>query len=504
MNETRLREIASRCDELMQDDLAILERVAISWLHILNEHPTNLQRYRSVESPRSWRSDVSREVRGIAQIARNILRAAMADALMDERDENLAPAQVLLVSQLVNERQLEAEDDFYFGRIQQLLADRGVSSLLLMRNHLAGPDRELRRSARREGQRARLLLPHTAGWKDEAQFAAAMFRTRRELMRETRTSLETLRRAVVREAARQAVSDTSIATLRLHRQIENICRLVRPEVVIVTYEGHAWERCAWDAARRVRPDVLCAGYQHTVLWKNSHAAKRLLRSERFDPDLVLTVGDVTREILDQTLEGIPIATVGTHRRADGGKPPIDVGERPRRCLVLPEGIESECVILFKFAIQCAQRLPDVTFTFRLHPLLTFPMLAAKYAFLRTLPANVELSAVSIDDDFKRSAYCLYRGSSTVIYAVLAGLRPVYLAREGEMPFDPLYELNVWRRVVTKPEDFFTQVIEPGPEDASAQRIAREFCHRYVLPVQAAGLEPVLAFLDARQGASNAQ
>ena len=42
---------------------------------------------------------------------------------------------------------------------------------------------------------------------------------------------------------------------------------------------------------------------------------------------------------------------------------------------------------------------------------------------------------------------MYRGSSAVIQALMAGLKPIYLHRIGEIKIDPLYEIYDWREVV---------------------------------------------------------
>jgi len=81
-------------------------------------------------------------------------------------------------------------------------------------------------------------------------------------------------RIVLREAARHAVSSPTIANLRLHDQIRHLCTYVRPRVVLTLYEGHAWERCVWHAARQVDPTVLCAGTPKAVADEYRAAAER--------------------------------------------------------------------------------------------------------------------------------------------------------------------------------------------------------------------------------------
>ena len=69
--------------------------------------------------------------------------------------------------------------------------------------------------------------------------------------------------------------------------------------------------------------------------------------------------------------------------------------------------------------------------------------------LRQLPDNVSLSVERpLVQEFAQARYCLYRGSSAAMHAVLAGLKPYYLMRPGELPFDCLSGLGDWRETVT--------------------------------------------------------
>jgi len=122
--------------------------------------------------------------------------------------------------------------------------------------------------------------------------------------------------------------------------------------------------------------------------------------------------------------------------------------------VAPEGIESECLLLFNFAMEAAKKIPKINFIFRTHPVLPFTMLSKENANLALLPANCIVSDLpDINADFERCNFILYRGSSVALYAVLNGLRPVYYKLPDELSIDPLYLLNDWRFTVQDTKDF---------------------------------------------------
>jgi hypothetical protein len=79
--------------------------------------------------------------------------------------------------------------------------------------------------------------------------------------------------------------------------------------------------------------------------------------------------------------------------------------------------------------------------------------------------------------------------------VRACIKPYYLARPGELPFDCLFELADWRETVSSPEDLTNRMrlADPFTDSAAAGRAA-SFCERYVSPVRPAALNELLAMV----------
>ena len=118
------------------------------------------------------------------------------------------------------------------------------------------------------------------------------------------------------------------------------------------------------------------------------------------------------------------------------------------CLVLPEGIKSECDLLFEFSIECALSAPNIQFIWRLHPIISFESLVSQNIRLQQLPDNILISRETFEKDITRCGFALYRGTTAIVQAVLGGLRPVYLQKKDEMTIDPLYRMNKVRAKVS--------------------------------------------------------
>ena len=523
MTEEQYYRVARACDRLLRHPEATLEWVAIPWLHILNEHPVYLSRYGGLDghvTSQGWyeaaRSTLGRTVsRGymsayragwlVKHLSRTVRESTKQKEGLNEKGNppgtgsSAHGADVVIVSHLVNLDHLPLADDFYLGGLQRLLAERGLSSFLLLRNQTGRRTSELFDQARRDGPCSRELLPDVATVQEELGFLKRCMAARRQLRRTALDTSSWLEKQVARRASDTAVSGEVLANLRLHDQITGICRRFRPSIVITLYEGHAWERCVWHAARAGGAPVLCVGYQHTILRRRSHAVKRSLGHRGlYDPDAVLTVGELTRKALEASkeLEHIRIITFGTHRRERDLAP----AERPNLIpafLVFPEGIESECIYLFRYALECARRLPNVRFILRTHPVLPFEKIESAVKGFEAIPGNVDVSrSAPIEFDFKRSGYILYRGSSSVIYGILAGLKPFYVSRSDEMAIDPLDGLNHWREHVMSVDELIKRYAADQRRQMERRvqewKEAYRFCDMYVQPLSAAALDDMIA------------
>jgi hypothetical protein len=288
-----------------------------------------------------------------------------------------------------------------------------------------------------------------------------------------------------------------VANLRLHWSISEVCRLLTPKLVLTTYEGEACERLVWHAAHTNNRRPLCVGYQHARLLPRSHAIRRPIGAPGIecDPDVILTLGDIPHEVLARSpeLAAVRLIKYGSHRRpANLQVAPLEA--RPNRCLVLPDADPYESAILFEFAIECARQLPTLTFALRPHPGTNFDVLLPLAPGLRELPGNAGFSAGStLEQDCATARYCLYRGSSAAMQAVTAGIKPFYLSRTDELPFDPLAGLSGWRETVSSPAEFAARTRATRADSAAAHEAA-DFCNRYISALRPGAIQELLELI----------
>jgi hypothetical protein len=370
----------------------------------------------------------------------------------------------------------------------------GHSAVIALINHSGQPAASLA-SQWKESSVPRVILSVSLRFWEEVALHRRLKKESLRLRKLAKKEGPGLSRRVLARASEEGLANGSLTSLRRVSQFSALAARLQPKAIVVIHEGHAWERLAFAAARSVCPTVRCIGYQHAALFRLQHAIRRNLAHE-YNPDQILTAGTLGKAQLESTpgLNGIPISVLGSNRTFKGA---IINAERSDNsaCLVLPEGLASECHLLFEFSLDCAQASPEIQFIWRLHPVVTFKSLLAQNPKLRNLPRNIVLSQSTLEEDIACCRYALYRGTTAIVQAVMAGLRPIYLQLADEMTIDPLYELKVWRTHVKTIEDFHGVIRRDRDrllkDSESEFRFAEGYCRDFFKPLNPSALESAI-------------
>ena len=396
------------------------------------------------------------------------------------------------------------DNDFYYGDLQQRFARRGKRMLLLCGDTNAGEWQTFADAilASQDSER----IPELCLASPLAPLI--MFRLQLQSSRTLRGmaahATDPLVERVARMASLDVLSPTVTQTGLFFWIGQEVVRTWRPRAVITLYEGHGWEKCMWWGAKSQDPACKTIGYQHSVVFPEALSLTRPFVDvkERSVPDLVLSLGEATCNLMrpgheEHNSRVIPFGTFRYDGRFAGSAAPAG----RRYVLVIPEGLPFEIKTLFKFAYECARLLPSYTFVLRCHP--NYPIAEA----LSDLGLNVlDLPNVQASDrkdihaDFAKSSIVLYRGSSAVLYGVLAGLFPVYLHADEKFDSDPLYALQSWRKVCSTPEQF-AELVDDYENMSAAKRdvewqTAATYVSEYAVPVDEQRLDAFLAEIDS--------
>ncbi len=449
-----------------------MERVAIPWLHVVRENPVFLKKYKEIvnnkskvkDQIQSWIRVIKNKIWWFYQLGKSLL----ADRKLwhGQQDFN-SQIDILLVSHLINSAHAGQPDDFYFGNLPNELVVQGYNVVICLINHTKLSPAEIAKKWV-ESNVPRVILSEDLGILDEIDLHIKLKNESKRLKQLALMEPTGLLHRVIKRVTDEVLSSGAHSTMRMSKEIYALVSKMRPKLVVVTHEGHAWERIFFASARRAYPSVRCIGYQHAAVFRLQHALIRKLTSQ-YNPDHILTAGSISKCRLENEpdLKGIPISILGSNRNLNSDK--INAEREAmalegfnnltgRVCLVIPEGTLSECQILFDFSLQYAQLYPEIQFIWRMHPILPFELLKSQNGNFKNLPENITISGKTIEEDIARSRWALYRGSTAIIQAVVAGLRPVYLAIPDELTIDPLYEVGPGRVIVKSVAEFHEAIL----------------------------------------------
>lgn len=483
MNEDQYITLCNICDRLLLEPDAGPERIATPWLHVIRAHPTFLDSYAGIFGPQSA-SNTKRRIRTALSALRNLFKAVFSRGDRWSNVGELPPkCDVLFVSHLVNESFLGLEDDFYYGNVASMLADRGISATIALINYTDTSSLAIARRWR-QTKIPRVIFTPVLRFCEELALYRRSWAEARHLQAVSISQSSDLDRRVTTRASIEAASGGALAALRLGEQVKALVVRLQPRAIIVTYEGHSWERIIFASARVACPQIRCIGYQHAALFHLQHAVQRSI-GHKYNPDIILTSGKLaeTRLRTNPHMQHIRIETVGSNRslpRKSAGAPLIS-SEGYRTCLVLPEGIVSECNLLFGFALKCALIMPDIHFIWRLHPNLNHTFLTKLNNAFKDLPSNISMSKHSLAEDISRSEWALYRGSTAIVQAAVSGVHPVYFHQRGEISIDTLHDVAELRAQVLEPEDFKRLVLQADLAGTNTERI-HHYCEQMFTPM----------------------
>lgn len=495
ISEKQYLELCDACNRLLLLPESTLEMVAIPWLHVIREHPIVLEKYVSLFSPKSSIENIKARFFNKLVWFRQVFRAIKSDGLPWFGSDILPnDLDIIFISHLLNSNQYANTQDFYFGSIPDELIEKGRSVAIASLSHFRG-----HRSCFNENFKAnrvvRVFFSDSLKLRSEIALRIRVRKESKRLKKLAGIQKNSFNKRILNEASIQVLSGGAQTNLRLSQQIQILVKATNPKVIVSIFEGHAYERILFAAAREVNENICCVSYQHTGVFRMSNAIRNSL-APKYNPNIILTAGiDGKREIeTTLALSGIPVSVLGSNRGVVNDH--VEKSSSSKiQCLVLPEGFYSECLTLFDFSLSCALQIPEMEFIWRVHPSVSFENLRKKYSQFRTLPKNIIFSKSTLEEDIERCNWALYRGTTAIYKAVSAGLKPVYLKTTEKLTIDPLYKMRDWRVKVENVNDFKASfnafLVADNEQIKTYQTQSRIFCEEQFSPFNSDELNSVI-------------
>lgn len=83
--------------------------------------------------------------------------------------------------------------------------------------------------------------------------------------------------------------------LRLVDQIKDLLKIYTPKVLLITFEGHAWERLVTSVCKK--ENIKCIAHQFSTISDNQFGIYSNLKNE-YNPDYIATSGSITKNFFN--------------------------------------------------------------------------------------------------------------------------------------------------------------------------------------------------------------
>ena len=167
---------------------------------------------------------------------------------------------------MLNPNQYSKVEDFYYSNIPNDLINKNRSVVVASISHFSN-HKEFFNKNFVKSTVPRLFFSSSLGLKNELAFRKRLKSESSKLRVLAKNEKQTLKKRIFQESSKQVLEQGTQRTLRLEHQIKALVSRLKPKVIIVPYEGHAFERIVFASARAVSANIKCISYQHT--WFNS-------------------------------------------------------------------------------------------------------------------------------------------------------------------------------------------------------------------------------------------
>lgn len=294
---------------------------------------------------------------------------------------------------------------------------------------------------------------------------------------------------LIERQARRDASRAYFTHLHYHYCARALTRHMRIETFVYPFENRPFEKMYLLAMGDAKPRPRTVGYNHATATPK-HLNLVLAPEERDVlplPDLVLTVGEVTRRWMVEeggfAAERVGLGCGLRHRMPRDATPRERA--RPLRdvLVVLTAEVDEYLRMLGFLAAAFPEGAGGRRLMIRPHPITP---LADALERMQPLPFEFEeVSAPPLDEVLEASDVVLYTSSTVALEALARGIPVVYLDTGEYLRVDPLVGLEAFRFDTDGPEDLAAALgaIDQMTEAdyAAAQEAAARYAREYILP-----------------------
>ena len=410
------KKICKFCDQILLSKGSSIYTHSITALHILKEHPALLSYYF-----KNTNFEKNINVSVIKKIFNFLYNLLFEKKNFQYKSQKKDTCDILLLSSLINKLHLNKSDDFYYGDIQKKLNLRGYKTKIVLRNFTESKTSHLLKYISKD----EILLSKSTNLFFELKIILIVIYQYFFIKKFKLPEISNLNKNFLSLLSLRSMA----VNLRLYNQMYYLLNEIQPKLLIIPFEGHAWERLIINLIKTNFKKIKICSYQFSITTKYQHAIYRPLK-KNYNPHVIFTTGRLCAKNFKRYK--CPIKVLGSNKY----KKPYLNSKKSKTFLILPESFISENKILLNFTIDLAKKFPNYKFIFRCHPGVKKSIIQSKIQNID----NINFSNNSLQTDAEESKFVIFRASAAVFEAVTKGAIPIYFDIKNEPNINPLYKI----------------------------------------------------------------
>ena len=399
----------------------------------------------------------------------------------------------LIVSHFLQYESFHREEDKYFGKIIEHL--KVNHNIFLVQNNWSKTNNKkiFKKFFSKKCHQNRLLIGKVLDIKSEIKIYFKLLKYFFLTIKKAYLINKNYKNQMLYHAV-DIFNPSSVRTLRITHSIDILINQINPKYLITSFEGHAWEKLIYEAAKRNNNKIICVGYLHGGLFPDQLGVKKT-KLHQFNPDIILTCG---KSSYNQLIEyyansNTKIFNIGSNRILNRSNYKKNEYFKKYSFLVLPDGSKDEFSKIILFLKSCIDYPTNLSFYVKLHPNMNINQIKNNFNFLNT--PNIIFSTDLIENLSKECVFVLYRGSTAVVEAISFGLLPIFLNDLGNNNLDFIKSLNNFDRSIKGPKDLIN-TINKYKSSKRLNQIVKEnniFARSIYSPLKFKDLDKILSF-----------
>jgi hypothetical protein len=213
--------------------------------------------------------------------------------------------------------------------------------------------------------------------------------------------------------------------LRLADQIKDLLKIYTPKILLITFEGHAWERLAINICKK--QNVKCIAHQFSTITPNQFGISTNLKNE-YNPNYIATSGSITKNFFISKCKLNNVFKLGSAKFTDEKK-----NFKKNQILVALDFQFSKMQEMLKYIVMISTSYKNYFFLLRIHPIAYSDENYLSYVKKNIKNIiNIKLSHTNLRNNLKKSKFLIYRESSLSIICLKYNVIPIFYGKDKNL------------------------------------------------------------------------